>query len=255
MQLSQYFYTNFVTCTQTILHELQEMGRPSIERKREQRKRKKLRRKTSKSHLHISEYLSSDSNPTSHNTMDSPNVDVPTSPLLFSDPPVIVDNDSRVVRPTNPPTPSTPISNTLSSHPINDDETSTPSHICTCKDATCTIGNVDTDLIEMNLYDIYRRDDGEPYSTEYLLKCTAKLRKKVEQDRLKLSELQALNMKITLENKEERERIRKFYETIAFGRSRTGLLVRTAMGTSTAAGKIFKELKALYSVEQDSNYY
>ena len=233
------------------------MGRPSIERKREQRKRKKLRRKTSTSHLHISEYseyLSSDSNPTSHNTMDSPNVDVPTSPLLFSDPPVNVDNDSGVVRPTNRPTPSTSISNTLSSHPINDDEMSIPPRICTCKDATGTIGNVDTDLIEMNLYDIYRRDDGEPYSTEYLLKCTAKLRKKVEQDRLKLSELQALNMKIRLENKEEKERIRTFYETIAFGRSRTGLLVRTAMGTSSAAGKIVKELKALYSVEQDSYY-
>ena len=106
----------------------------------------------------------------------------------------------------------------------------------------------------MNLYDIYRRDDGEPHSTEYLLKCTAKLRKKVKQDRLKLSELQALNMKIRLENKEE-ERIRTFYVTIAFGRSRTGLLVRTAMGTSSAAGKIVKELKALYSVEQDSNNY
>ena len=89
---------------------------------------------------------------------------------------------------------------------------SIPPRICTCKDATGTIGNVDTDLIEMNLYDIYRRDDGETYSTEYLLKCTAKLRKKVEQDRLKLSELQALNMKIRLENKEEKERIRTFYE-------------------------------------------
>ena len=61
-------------------------------------------------------------------------------------------------------------------------------------------------------------------------------------------------MELKLESKREKERIRKYYETIAFGRSRTGKIVRSAMGTSSAAGKILKELKTLYSVGHDSLY-
>lgn len=51
--------------------------------------------------------------------------------------------------------------------------------------------------------------------------------------------------KINLEHKQERERLRKYYETIAFGQSRTGLMVRSAMGTSSAAEKIINELKQM----------
>ena len=56
-------------------------------------------------------------------------------------------------------------------------------------------------------------------------------------------------LKLKLENEQERERIRKFYDTISFGRSRTGRIVRAAMGTSSTAGKIIEEL----SVDEDRN--
>ena len=61
-------------------------------------------------------------------------------------------------------------------------------------------------------------------------------------------------MELKLESEREKERIGKYYETIAFGRSRTGKIVRSAIGTSNAAGKIVKELKTLYSVDQDNLY-
>ena len=37
--------------------------------------------------------------------------------------------------------------------------------------------NEDTDLIEMDHYDAYRKEDGELYTNEYLLKCKEKLLK------------------------------------------------------------------------------
>ena len=117
-----------------------------------------------------------------------------------------------------------------------------------------SIGDDDTDLIEMSLYDDYRKDDGRPYTNHYLKQCTEKLRSKVEQYRAKICELEKENMKMKLEHKEERERIRNYYDTIAFGKSRSGQLVRMSMGTSSAAGKIIEELKTLYSVEQDYKY-
>jgi len=50
------------------------------------------------------------------------------------------------------------------------------------------------------------------------------------------------NLKIRLETKNEKERIRESYETIALGRSRSGIMVREAMGSSGAAGTIMQEL-------------
>ena len=69
------------------------------------------------------------------------------------------------------------------------------------------------------------------YSTNYLHKCRDTLKIKVQEDRVKLNELQRKNMELKLESEREKDRIRKYYETIAFGRSRTGKIVRSAMGT------------------------
>lgn len=104
------------------------------------------------------------------------------------------------------------------------------------------VGDRDMDLVEMELYDNYRKTDGEPYPTEYLLKCRKKLKTKVHKCLEKINTLELRISKINLERKEERERLRKYYETIAFGQSRTGLMVRSAMGTSKAAEKIITEL-------------
>jgi len=50
------------------------------------------------------------------------------------------------------------------------------------------------------------------------------------------------NLKIRLETKNEKERIRESYETIALGQSRSGIMVREAMGSSGAAETIMQEL-------------
>ena len=121
-------------------------------------------------------------------------------------------------------------------------------------DEDTSIGNDDTHLIEMRLYDEYRNEDGEQYTNHYLKKSMIKLREKTQQYKVRICELETENMKMKLEHKEQRERIQKYYDTIAFGRSRSGRLVRMAMGTTSAAGKIIEELKTLYSVEQDYSY-
>ena len=121
-------------------------------------------------------------------------------------------------------------------------------------DEDTSIGNDDTDLIEMRLYGEYRNEDGEQYTNHYLKKSMIKLREKTQQYKVRICELETENMKMKLEHKEQRERIQKYYDTIAFGRSQSGRLVRMAMGTTSAAGKIIEELKTLYSVEQDYSY-
>ena len=56
-----------------------------------------------------------------------------------------------------------------------------------------TIGDADTDLIEMNLYDAYRIEDNARYTNEYLLRCRDKLRSKVREARSKIHNLQKSN--------------------------------------------------------------
>ena len=69
-----------------------------------------------------------------------------------------------------------------------------------------------------------------------------------------INKLQRLNMKMKADKKDEVERIQCFYEAIAFGQSRAGRMVRTALGTSSRAQNISHEMRELYSVHQDSNF-
>ena len=116
------------------------------------------------------------------------------------------------------------------------------------------LGDADTDLIEMELYDLYREDDGQPHTVEYLQKCNGKLRAKVKEDKIIINRLQRQNMKMKADKKDEVERIRCFYEAIAFGQSRAGTIMRTALGTSSRAQNISKKMRKLYSVDQDCNF-
>ena len=86
---------------------------------------------------------------------------------------------------------------------------------------------------------------GEGFSNEYLHKCRNKPRRKVKQDRIPINELQRQIIELKLESEHEKNTIQMFYDTIAFGRSRSGRIVQSAMGTSSAAGKIM-ELLALH---------
>ena len=109
-----------------------------------------------------------------------------------------------------------------------------------------SIGDVDVDVMEMSLYDDYRQIDGELYSNAYLYKCRQKLMMKTREYKARVHELEKEVTCVKLASKEENERIR---EVIAFGKSRSGKVVQSAMGTSRAAGKIIKELEKMCSVD------
>ena len=107
------------------------------------------------------------------------------------------------------------------------------------------MGDVDTDVVEMVVYDGYRQIDGESYTPGYLFKCRERLMTKVQQYR---SLIHKLEREIARVKSKNNERLRKYYETIAFAKSRSGRMVRFAMGTAKGAGKIIREMEALYSV-------
>ena len=90
---------------------------------------------------------------------------------------------------------------------------------------------IDLDVLEMTLCDSNAQD--EIYSNEYLAACRRSLMSKVE------------HYKLELMSKQQRDiiGIRKFYQTIAFGESRSGRMVRTALSTSQAAAEVMKELE------------
>ena len=111
-----------------------------------------------------------------------------------------------------------------------------------------SFGNVamDIDVIDMALYDSYRQIDGEPHSQEHL-KCRMKLVQRVKRYKEQINYLQEQRIRDELRHKQEKERHRKFYDTIAFAQSRTGRMVRSAMVTTNAAKEIMEELKSLYT--------
>ena len=54
--------------------------------------------------------------------------------------------------------------------------------------------------------------------------------------------LQEQRIRDELRHKQEKEGLRKFYATIPFAQSRTGRMVRCAMGTTNTAKEIMEEL-------------
>ena len=86
---------------------------------------------------------------------------------------------------------------------------------------------------------------------KYLQKCNDKLRRKVFQDKYIINKLCRINTKMKADKKDEVERIRCFYDAIAFGLSRAGKMVCTARGTSLT---ISQKMKEIYSASQDHSY-
>ena len=74
---------------------------------------------------------------------------------------------------------------------------------------------------------------------------------KVQQYRSQIHKLEREITDVKSKSNEEKERLRKYYETIAFAKSR---MVRSAMGTAKGAERIIRKIEALYSVESDLNY-
>lgn len=69
---------------------------------------------------------------------------------------------------------------------------------------------------------------------------------KVNAYRSELERLKLDKAKMAFKHRSQIDRIRSFYQTIAFATTRTGKIVKTAMETSSAAANIMKELESTY---------
>ena len=118
------------------------------------------------------------------------------------------------------------------------------------RESNLRIGDIDTDVVEMVVYDDYRQNDGESHTPRYLFKCRETLMTKVQQYRSQIYKLEREIADVKFKSNDEKERLWKYYETIAFAKSRSGRMVQSAMGTE----RIIREMEALYSVESDINY-
>lgn len=96
------------------------------------------------------------------------------------------------------------------------------------------------------MYDTYRQEDGKPYSYNYLLDCQAKLIQKLHSCRENFELIKKMS-ETKLEQQKKIRRIRQFYELIAFAKSRSGAMVRSAMGTSHNADSIIQDMNARFS--------
>ena len=121
------------------------------------------------------------------------------------------------------------------------------------RESNLCMGDIDTDVVEMVVYD-YRQNDGKSYIPRYLFKCQETLMTKVQQYRSQIHKLEREIADVKFKSNEEKERLWKYYETIAFAKSRSGRMVRSAMGTAKGAERIIRQMEALYSVESDLNY-
>ena len=62
-----------------------------------------------------------------------------------------------------------------------------------------------------------------------------------------MQDLETQKSETQLKHKEEIKRIRQFYEVIAFAKSRSGRIVRSAMGTSPVAGEIIRDMNSMFN--------
>ena len=106
---------------------------------------------------------------------------------------------------------------------------------------------VDLAAEELRLEDELKDRDVE-YTYEYLSNCRQKLRTRLEHCHQKLEEAKSINVKQNFQHRREIENIQHFYQTIAYAKSRTGRLVRSARLSSSAAAAVMKELEIDYGM-------
>ncbi len=68
---------------------------------------------------------------------------------------------------------------------------------------------------------------------------------KVNAYRQDVDRLQSQQAEAALKHKSQIDRIRSFYQTIAYATTRTGRIVKTSMQTSSAAASIMRELESI----------
>ena len=130
--------------------------------------------------------------------------------------------------------------------PTSDCETSQADcSTCTTNDSASDplddILGEDIDAVEMRLEDAMEKPD--TYSHEYLCKCRRRLLHKVEYYRRERERSRTDTAILLAKHREEIERVRHFYQTIAYARTRSGEMVKSVMEKSLAAENIAKQLK------------
>ena len=153
------------------------MGRPNAETKRAKGRRQRAMQHKYKCFNQVN--ASSNDLTFSNSVTDNTKVQFNhcTSPLLFSGPPSFNSTTTTTHATSNPDSPAlTPFSaGSEPSHRMQDvHDTDLHANIA----RTVEIG--DTDIIEMELYDSFRKEDAEKPSNAYLLKCRDKLRRKYQ---------------------------------------------------------------------------
>ena len=77
---------------------------------------------------------------------------------------------------------------------------------------------------------------------------------KVEFYRKELNKSEEERVAMALAHKKELKRMQRFYEVVAFGLTRSGRMVRAAMGTTQVAKHVMEEMTVLFSTNNDCNY-
>ena len=105
---------------------------------------------------------------------------------------------------------------------------------------------VDLDVVKMTFENPYK----DEFTNEYLQDCRRKLMQKVSAYRNKIESLKLQQSEAVRKHKAQLDRIRSFYQTIAFASTRTGKIVKTSLETSSTAASIMKELESTYKGQQ-----
>ena len=93
---------------------------------------------------------------------------------------------------------------------------------------------LNAELVNSDRTGVYACTD-QSYSHKYLLDCRAKLMRKLQSCRELIEVLKNEKSENEIRHRKEIKTIRQFYDVISFARSRTGRMVRSALGTSPAA--------------------
>ena len=185
------------------------MGRPSKIKKQEKRKRQKKKKDgVSKSKFSVPVESCTDSITLLQHASTIPlrETNIPSSALLFSDLPQAKTDD-----------PATSLFSAPLAHPIVNSRFSEIDDTCNEGQTVNTayyVGDADIDLVEMDVYDAYREDDGKLPSNTYLLKCNKKLRWKINHANIMIRKLERQNLKEKLENENSKKKSESFMKQL-----------------------------------------
>lgn len=119
-------------------------------------------------------------------------------------------------------------------------------HVDELADEYTSIGE-DADVVMMHTEDTLIQLEKEPstHSCEYLLECRQTLMHKVERYRATLEKQSSAIAAMKYKQRQEIERIREFYQAIAYAPTRSSLIVKRAVCSSKTAAEILQDYRKI----------